>query len=106
MVTQDFKVTKLAILVNMKVFTFVKDAIFKTTANLSYEQKCSLNCGFAALQYVHPMPLQHFLLMAINGPSLQHQSTSLNRLVQCFFSSYTTHIQIHNTTMPTFCQAN
>ena len=44
MVTLDFTLAKLAILINMKVLIFAKDTnmdIFLTTAHLSYGQKCS-----------------------------------------------------------------
>ena len=106
MVTQDFKVTKLAILINMKVFTFVKDEKMRFLKPLlTWVMNKNVHLTVGLLHYI-PCPHSTFFwwqLMAHLYNTNRHLSIGLCNV---FFSSYTTHIQIHNTTMPTFCQAN
>ena len=78
MVTKDFTVTKLAILINMKVLTFVKDEnmpFLKPLLTCVMIKKVHLAAGLLHYSTSHaPTALS---LMAI----LQHRPTSLNRLM-------------------------
>ena len=64
--------------------------------------KCTLSYWLTALQHISCLHSAY----DGNGASLQHRPMSLNRFCAVFFSSYTTQIQIHNSSMAIVCQVS